>query len=245
MLLKVKNIIKSFRGIKALDDVSLHISPGEIVGLIGPNGAGKTTLFNIITGVYKPDKGEVYFNGKQITGLRPYKICKMGIARTFQLVKPISSLTVLENVAVASIFGKSEEKTWSLLDAENEALKTLEYVGLLSKKDLYPSELTVAEQKKMELARALATNPKLLLLDELLAGLNLTEMDEMLNKLKELHESKKLTIVIVEHVMHAVMNISQRIIVLHYGRKIAEGTPDEVASNEKVIEAYLGEKFKI
>lgn len=241
MLLQVEKVTKYFNGLKALDEVSVYLKEKEIVGLIGPNGAGKTTLLNIIMGTYKPNKGVIIFNGRRIDGLRPDEICKMGIARTFQIVKPITTLKVIDNVLVAALFGKDERL--SINKAREISINALEFVGLKNKMDYFPSNLTITELRKLELARAIATRPKLILIDEVLAGLNVTEVNEMLEKIRELNKEMGVTILMVEHIMHAIMSISERIIVLHHGKKIAEGRPEEIVNNPLVIKAYLGERF--
>ncbi|MEB3773911.1 MAG: ABC transporter ATP-binding protein [Desulfurococcales archaeon] len=237
-LLEVQGIVKRFRGLVAVDNVSFTVEEGEIKGLIGPNGAGKTTLFNVITGVYKPDAGRVIFMGKDITGLKPHKVARLGIAKTHQVPKPFGELTVVENVAVSSLFGGKHR---SVGEALEEARGVLETVGLGEKADLPAKVLNVQEKKRLELAKALSMKPKLLLLDEVLAGLTPREIDEMLDLLRELRRSKGITMIMIEHVMHAVMNIADRIVVLHFGRKLAEGTPGEIANNKEVITAYLGD----
>lgn len=234
IILQVKNVTKKFGELIALNDLSFNVHKGELLGLIGPNGAGKTTLFNIITGFYKPDKGQIIFENKNITGLKPYKICEMGIARTFQIVQPFLNLSVIKNVMVGSFLRAKDRST-----AEKIAMEWLNFLGLEKKKDFLAKELTLPELRKLELARALATSPKLLLIDEVVAGLTPTEVDEVIETIKKIWQSG-ITIVMVEHVMRAIMSISKRVIVLNYGIKIAEGSPEEVSKNKEVIMAYLG-----
>jgi len=235
-ILRCDGVTKRFGGLVAVDNVSISVKKGEFVGLIGPNGAGKTTLFNCISGYYKPDKGRIYFKGIDVTGKPPYVLAKLGMGRTFQIVKPLPRLTVLENVIISVLL-----KTEDIEDAYKKAVDMLDYVGLRDKMLLPARSLNVAEKKRLELARALALDPELLLLDEVVAGLNPTETDNMLNLLRDIHK-KGHTIIMVEHVMRAVMNVSERIIVLHHGKVIAKGTPSEVANNPQVIEVYLGKE---
>jgi len=237
-LLTIKNLSKRFGGLMAVDDFSLELKGGEIVGLIGPNGAGKTTIFNLLTGVYQPDLGEIVFMGKNIKNLKPYDICFQGIGRTFQIVKPFLNRTVLYNVMVGSFLWTNDIKK-----AEEEAIEVLKFIGLINKKDLLGKNLTIPDRKRIEIARALATKPKLLLLDETMAGLNPTETEEAIVLVRKMQEEKKLTVLLIEHVMQVVMSLSERIAVLNHGRKIAEGTPQEVSCNENVIKAYLGEEY--
>jgi len=237
-ILEGRNLTKYFGALAAVDSVDFSVERGEILGMIGPNGAGKSTLFNVIMGVYKLDQGEVVFKGKKISGLKPHKICRTGIAKTSQIPQPFAQMTVFENVLVAGLYGKG----LSLLNAAQEAEKILEFVGLGEVKGMPSGSITVPDRRRLELARVLATNAEVILLDENLAGLNPTEIEEVLNLLKEIQSQGK-TLIIVEHIMHAVMGISDRIIVLNHGEKIAEGTPTEVANNRKVIKAYLGEKY--
>ncbi len=239
-ILRVKNITKRFGGLVALDNVTFNVKKGEILGLIGPNGAGKTTLFNVISGVYKPDRGKVYFKNIDITGWPPHKVAHLGIARTHQIVRPFGDLTVLENAMIGALFGKKSGKITEL-EAKKIAKETLEFVGLGEKIELPARVLNVQEKKRLELARALAAEPELLLLDEVLAGLTPTEVENMLILLRRVRIEKDITIIMIEHVMHAVMNLADRIVVLHFGKKIAEGTPEEVANNPEVITAYLGD----
>lgn len=237
-LLEVKDLIKKFGGVTACNKVSLKIKKEERVGLIGPNGAGKTTLFNCIVGFHKPDGGKIFFRGENITGIKPCQSNTKGIARTFQIMRIMADLTVLENVMIGA-FCKTNDRE----KARNEAREILNLVQLEEESDAYPTELPIATQKRIELARALATKPKLLMLDEVAAGLNPQETEEILNILKKIHQEKNLTLFLTEHVMEFVMPISERILVLDGGQKIAEGPPEEVAANEEVIEAYLGEKY--
>jgi branched-chain amino acid transport system ATP-binding protein len=236
-ILELKGVNKSFGGLKAVEDFNLSIEEGGILGLIGPNGAGKSTIFNCIAGVYPPTAGKIYFKGENITHQRPWDLCRKGLARTFQIVKPFSSRTVLYNVTVGAF-----ATTGKRAEAERRALKVLRLLHMQDVKDVRAGNLTIAYLKRLEIARALATQPKLLLLDEVMAGLRPTEVDEMVKIIKELRESG-VTIFVIEHIMRAIMALSDRIAVLHFGKKITEGTPKEVASDERVIKAYLGEEY--
>jgi branched-chain amino acid transport system ATP-binding protein len=241
VLLKVNRVTKRFGGLVALKDVSLDIEEGEIIGLVGPNGAGKTTLINIISGIYKCDSGSVFFKGKEITGLKPYKVCRMGIARTFQSVQTFPEMTAIENVLVGSLFGKDGRH--KVVEAKRRALEVLDFIGFPEEKIVFPvSNLTMIDLKKVQLARALATEPELLLLDEVSTGLNPKESRDAVRLIKKIRDNS-VTILMVEHIMRIIMGVSDRIVVLNHGEKIAEGAPREVAENPEVIESYLGERY--
>ena len=240
-MLSIQGVSKHFGGITAIKDVSFSIEQGEIVGLVGPNGAGKSTLLNVISGVYLPSSGSIIFNGLDITDLSPDKVCKQGIAKTFQLVQSFPELTAIQNVLVGAVFGNSDKI--SMAEAREKAERNLEFIGYPMNKMNYPvKNLTVVELKRIQLARALATEPKLLLLDEVTTGLNPKESNDAISLIQKIRESG-ITILIVEHVMRVIMNVSDNIVVLHHGEKIAEGTPDEIANDEVVITSYLGEKI--
>ena len=236
--LEVVDLVKDFGGVIANNHVSFQIDQGEIIGLIGPNGAGKTTLFNCIVGYHKPDSGKVIFKGQEITGFKPFMTNREGIGRTFQLTKVTAGMTVLENVMVGA-FCRTESRNL----AKTEASAVIGFMGLDKIRDYHLNELPVASQKKVGLARALATQPELLMLDEVASGLNPKETEEMVDLIKRIHQDKKITLFLIEHVMEVVMPISRRVIVLDGGEKIAEGLPQEIVKNERVIKAYLGEKY--
>ncbi|HJV38594.1 MAG TPA: ABC transporter ATP-binding protein [Geothrix sp.] len=234
-ILEIKNVSKFFGGLAANSDVSFSMEQGMIMGLIGPNGAGKTTLFNCITGYYPPSKGEVIFNGRRMNGLQPDKVCKLGMVRTWQKVRPLAKLSVVDNVMVGALV-----RTISLKTARDMAMEQLKVVRMEHRADFLAGGLPIGERKKLEVARALATQPKLLLLDEVMGGLNPAESDEIIQLILDI-KAQGLTQMVIEHDMKAIMRISDRIVVLTSGEKLTEGTPQEVVSNQDVIDAYLGE----
>lgn len=237
MIIQVKEVSKHFGGLKAVNGVSFDVNKNEIVGIIGPNGAGKTTLFNLISGSLPVTSGQVIFNNEEITSQKPYVICKKGIGRTYQIVKPFGNISVLENVMVGAF-----NKASSTKEAREFSLEILKKVGLDKKKEQVGKSLTIADKKRLEVAKALATQPTLLLLDEVMAGLNPSEVKEILPMIKGLRDSG-ITIILIEHIMEVVMNVCDRIVVVHHGEKIAEGTPKEISNNPEVIKAYLGEEL--
>ena len=239
-LLEVRGISKSFRGLRAVNDASFEIPEGDINGLIGPNGAGKTTIFNMIAGVYAPDSGKIFFSGSPIHGLRADQVCAAGIGRTFQIVKPFAGLSVLDNVMVGAFLREKSAPAARAL-----SLSILEKFGLAAKRDLPAASLTLPERKRLEVARALATRPRLLLLDEVMAGLRPTECDLMVQVFRELNRADGTTILLIEHVMRAVMALAKHIGVLHHGEVIARGTPGEVVRDAAVLECYLGEETEV
>jgi len=236
-LLQVNDLTKRFGGLVACDRVSVEIQEGEIIGLIGPNGAGKTTLFNCIAGFYPPNGGRVTFAGQDITSLPPDRVCQLGIARTFQVVKIFKDMTVLENLMVGGFV-----RSLNTRKVHQEAMETLNFTGLTEKRDMLGGGLTIADKKRLEIARSLMTKPRLLMLDEAMAGLTQKETQDALELIHKLHE-QKITLFLVEHVMEVIMPISHRVVVLEYGKKIAEDVPEKVSNNEEVIKAYLGDKY--
>ena len=236
-ILEGEGVTKYFGGLAAISNVDFHVEQGEIVGLIGPNGAGKTTLFNLISAALNLNSGVIRFKGEKISGLKPHQICRAGVARTFQSVKVFTNMPVLGNVMLGSFFGTSTGM--SSADATREAMESLEFVGLSAVRATPAKDLTLANQKRLEVARALATQPELLLLDELVAGLNPTETAQAMELVTRIRD-RGITIFMIEHVMKAIMSICDRIMVLHHGEKIAEGTPKEITNDQKVIEVYLG-----
>lgn len=236
-ILEGKKLTKSFGGLAAVSQVDFDVDQGEIVGLIGPNGAGKTTLFNLISGAIVPDSGALEFKGRVLTGLKAHRVCRAGIARTFQSVRIFPNMSVLRNVWLGGVFGTRTGSSASA--AESAAKDLLDFVGLAALSSIRAGDLTIAHQKRLEVARALATQPEVLLLDEVIAGLNATEAGEVMDLITRIR-ARGTTILMIEHVMKAIMSICDRVIVLHHGEKIAEGTPAEVTSNEMVIKIYLG-----
>ncbi len=236
-ILECKEVSKNFGALAAVEMVSFHLNKGEILGMIGPNGAGKTTLFNNIIGVYKPTRGKIIFEGKDITGLKPHRICRLGVVKTSQIVEPFRAMTVFENVLVGALHGGGMR----MKEAARKTDEVIEFVGLGPDKNKPSGDITVPGRRRLELARALATNAKVLLLDENMAGLNPSEIEEALILLRKIRDTG-VSIIVVEHIMRAVMGISDRIVVLNFGSKLAEGPPREVMSDEQVIQAYLGER---
>jgi branched-chain amino acid transport system ATP-binding protein len=237
-LLRVTKINKNFGALAALSGVSFHLLPGEILGIIGPNGSGKTTLFNVLTGSLTADSGEVYFQERPITRVPTYRICRLGLVKTAQIVQPFAGMSVLDNIIMGSLFGAGH----SMGEARKSAREILDLVGLGASAATPAESITVAMRRRLELARALATEPKVILLDENMAGLTPSEIEAVLDLLRRIH-ARGIGLIVVEHIMQAVMGISQRVIALNYGEKIAEGTPAEVVRNRDVIEAYLGEEY--
>jgi len=238
-ILELRGVSRRFGGLDALAEVDLSVQPGEIVGLIGPNGAGKTTLVNVVTGVYKPSSGSIHFNGSKIDGLKPYQISRIGVARTFQVVQPFPEMSVLENVMAPAIYAAGLK---NIEEAREKALEKIEFVGLGVEVQTIASQLTLASRKRLELAKSLAMNPQLLLLDEVNAGLNPAEIDKALELIRTI-ASSGVTIIIIEHLMKVVLSLCNRIVVLHHGALIAEGTPKEITTDPRVVQAYLGSRY--
>jgi len=239
-MLEVRGLSKSFRGLRAVHNASFAVAEGSIVGLIGPNGAGKTTCFNMIAGVFAPDSGTIFFNNSPIQNLRPDQVCATGIGRTFQIVKPFAGLTVLDNIVVGALLREKDVSA-----AKKRAAGIMERLGLGAKRDLPASSLTLPDRKRLEVARALATRPRLLLLDEVMAGLRPTECDQIVAVFRELNRVEGLTILLIEHVMRAVMALAKSIVVLHHGEIIADGAPADVVRNQAVLDCYLGEETEV
>jgi branched-chain amino acid transport system ATP-binding protein len=238
-ILVAERLSQNFGGIRAIDDLSFALNEGEIVALIGPNGAGKTTLVNLLTGVLRPTSGRIRYQGEDVTAQRPFEAARRGLARTFQIVQPFPRMTVLENVAAGALFGGAQP---SVADAMAVAREQLEFTGLAQFADRPASALTLGGRKRLELAKSMAMRPKVLMLDEVNAGLNSTEIDDALRLIRRIAE-RGITVLIIEHLMKVVMSLAQRVLVLHHGQLIAEGSATEIVRNERVIEAYLGQKF--
>lgn len=241
-LLEVKGVSKHFGGLVAVDDVTFQVDSGEILGLIGPNGAGKTTLFNVVCAFYRPSRGIIKFGGETISNLKPHQVCRKGIARTFQIPRYFHSMTALENVMIGSLFGRDTHE--DLRRAREEAMGLMEFTGLSAKADMPAESLTSIDTRRLELVRALAAKPHLILLDEVMAGLNPLEVTEAMELIKKLRSDLGITVLMIEHVMQSVMGISDRVVVLCNGQLLTEGSPQDVCNNPAVIEAYLGEPYQ-
>ena len=239
-LLELDGVTKSFGGLVAVRNLSFSIGEGEILGLIGPNGAGKTTVFNLISGVYRPEAGSIRFDGKVISGLKPHEVSSLGVARTFQTVRPFARMSVKENVMAGLLFGRGGIN--APRRATQKALEMLELVSLLDKAEVRAGHLTLAEQRRLELARALATSPKLLMLDEVVAGLNHSEMNAMVDLLRRIQPERGMALIVIEHVMKAIVRLCNRIVVMNGGEKLVEGSPSEVITDERVVAAYMGRR---
>ena len=239
-LLEVRDLSRDFGGLRAIASVSFRVFPGEIVGLIGPNGAGKTTLFALLSGFLTPSEGEIVFQNVSVAGKRPDRLCHLGLARTFQIVRPFPEMTVLENVRAAAVFGKASRQSATIMAREIQDI--LNQTGLLSKADQPASSLSLPERKRLEVARTLATRPKLLLLDEVLAGLNPREVEEAIPLIRSLNTERGITILMIEHNVKAIMGICRRLLVINFGQMIFDGLPREAVENQAVVQAYLGEK---
>ena len=237
-LLEVRRLGKRFGGLVALDGVSFDVAEGSIVGVMGANGAGKTTLFSLIAGNARPSSGEIRFAGRSLVGLRPDEVCRLGVARTFQIVKPFPALTVMENLRTAAMFGHANHRTAASADAASQSV--LQELGLADVADQRASTLTLSGQKRLEIARALASGARLVMLDEVMAGLTPTEVQQMLQTLRRLHESRRLTLLVIEHVMKALMALCENIVVLHHGQLIAQGTPEQIGNDPQVQAVYFG-----
>lgn len=242
VILEGRGITKEFGGLRAVSEVDFVLNKGEILGLIGPNGAGKTTIINMVSGTYPPTRGRVFFKGNDITGKKAYKIGRMGISRTYQIVKPFPGMTVKENVSVGAMFG-ARGKELNAKESIEKAEEALEFVGLQDMANKRANDLNVASRKRLEMAKALAMGPEVILFDEVMAGLNFSEIDKAVELIQKIRD-EGISILVIEHVMRAIKNVSDRIFVLHHGTKIADGTPGEVLNSEQVIKAYLGRRYK-